>query len=55
MSEYDIEFIKQLLDEIKENYHEIMLKLDEMGDDNLENVLDGEYKKIIDTIRGIRI
>ena len=53
-SEYEeLEVITKLLCEIRDNYYEILSQLDELEDDTLETVFDEDYKKIIDTIRGI--
>lgn len=53
-SEYEeLEVITKLLCEVRDNYYEILSQLDELEDDTLETVFDEDYKKIIDTIRGI--
>ena len=50
----EIEVITELLGELKDNYYDLMRMLDDLEDDSVESVLDDDYKRIIDAIRGVQ-
>ena len=50
----EIKVITGLLDEIQENYYDLMRMLDDLEESNVENALDENYKKVIDAIKGIK-
>ena len=48
----EIEKITVLLSELKTNYYHVMDMLDELDDSDV-NVLEEDYKRVIDAIKGV--